>query len=71
MQENTAAPFIEELASQHRVPVIGGLAVIAHDLNRPTKDAAVWLEPLGSPNAWADALEKIRDFTTERFRRLS
>jgi hypothetical protein len=49
--------FITALAAKHRVLVIGGLAVIAHGFNRPTKDADVWLEPLESPAAWADALE--------------
>ncbi len=27
--------------------------------NRPTKDADVWLEPLGSSSVWADALEQV------------
>jgi len=39
--------------------VIGGLAVIAHGFNRPTKDADVWLEPMDTPSAWADALEIV------------
>jgi hypothetical protein len=55
----TAGQFIEELARRYRVLVIGGLAVIAHGFNRPTKDADVWLEPLVSPSAWADALEQV------------
>lgn len=55
----TAGKFVEELASRHRVLVIGGLAVIAHGLNRPTMDADVWLEPLDSPSAWANAVEQI------------
>lgn len=44
----TAGQFIEELARRHRVLVIGGLAVIAHGFNRPTKDADVWLEQVCS-----------------------
>lgn len=52
----TAGQFIETLAERHRVLVIGGLAVIAHGFNRPTKDADIWLEPLGSPSEWVDAL---------------
>jgi hypothetical protein len=55
----TTGQFVKELASQHRVLVIGGLAVIAHGLNRPTMDADVWLEPLDSPSAWADAVEQV------------
>lgn len=54
----TTGKFITALAAEHRVLVIGGLAVIAHGFNRPTKDADVWLEPLESPLAWADALER-------------
>ncbi len=54
----TSGQFIETLASQHRVLVIGGLAVIAHGFNRSTKDAEVWLEPLDSPSTSADVLEK-------------
>jgi hypothetical protein len=34
----TAGQFVEELASRHRVLVIGGPAVIAHGFNRPTMD---------------------------------
>lgn len=59
--DSTAGQFIEALASQHRVLVIGGLAVIAHGFNRPTKDAGVWLEPLNSASEWAEALGKVCD----------
>jgi hypothetical protein len=55
----TSGQFVAELASQQRVLVIGGLAVIAHGLNRPTMDADIWLEPLDSPSMWADAVEQI------------
>lgn len=54
----TTGQFITALADEYRVLVIGGLAVIAHGFNRPTKDADVWLEPLVSPVAWADVLER-------------
>jgi hypothetical protein len=50
--------FIRALAAEHRVLVIGGLAVIAHGFNRPTKDADIWLEPLETPAAWSDALNR-------------
>ncbi len=39
----TTGEFITALAADHRVLVIGGLAVIAHGFNRPTQDADVWL----------------------------
>ncbi|MEI6176060.1 MAG: hypothetical protein WCS43_04140 [Verrucomicrobiota bacterium] len=54
-----AGQFISALANQHRVLVIGGLAVIAHGFNRPTKDADIWLDPLDSPTTWAGVLERI------------
>jgi hypothetical protein len=44
----------------HRVVVIGGLAVIAHGLSRHTKDADIWLDPLNSPGDWADVIENAR-----------
>ena len=47
--------FISALTERHRVIVIGGLAVIAHGFNRPTKDADVWLDPMETPEAWAEA----------------
>lgn len=50
--------FIAALTANHRVLVIGGLAVIAHGFNRPTKDADVWLEPMNTPEEWAAALEQ-------------
>ncbi len=56
----TTGQFIAALADSHRVLVIGGLAVIAHGFNRPTKDADVWLEPMVSPEAWAAALDRVR-----------
>lgn len=55
----TAGQFVATLAARHRVLVIGGLAVIAHGFNRPTKDADVWLEPLDSAADWAAALTEI------------
>ncbi len=58
----TTAQFISTLASQHRIIVIGGLAVIAHGYNRPTKDADIWADPLDSALIWA---EKLRDFLSQ------
>jgi hypothetical protein len=55
----TTGEFIAALAGQHRVVVIGGLAVIAHGLSRITKDADIWLDPMGSATAWAQKLERL------------
>ena len=54
----TTREFISALTEHHRVIVIGGLAVIAHGFNRPTKDADVWLDPMKTPEAWAEVLEE-------------
>jgi hypothetical protein len=51
--------FIRALAIEHRIIVIGGLAVIAHGYNRPTKDADIWADPLDSANHWADRLHRF------------
>ena len=56
---NSTAEFIARLSAMHRVLVIGGLAVIAHGLNRSTKDADIWLDPLDSPADWANALLEV------------
>lgn len=53
----TAGEFIAALTDSHDVIVIGGLAVIAHGFNRPTKDADIWLDPMESSAAWAAAIE--------------
>lgn len=53
----TAAEFVRLLTGQHRVIVIGGLAVIGHGFNRPTMDADMWLDPLQTPEEWAEAVE--------------
>lgn len=52
----TSDEFIRHLSSNHRVVVIGGLAVIAHGLSRTTMDADVWLDPLDSHESWSKAL---------------
>jgi hypothetical protein len=54
----TAQEFINTLSERHKVIVIGGLAVIAHGLNRPTKDADIWLEPMDSASRWTAAIEE-------------
>ncbi len=55
----SSGEFIAALAAEHRVILIGGLAVIAHGYNRPTKDADIWLEPFDSPESWSNALTTI------------
>ena len=57
----TTGEFVATLARERRVLVIGGLAVIAHGYNRPTKDADIWLEPMESPEIWAEALLGVCD----------
>ncbi len=52
----TLQQFLARVASRQRAVVIGGLAVIAHGLSRPTKDGDAWLDPLDSPGAWAGRL---------------
>ena len=54
-----AGEFIAALTERYDVIVIGGLAVIAHGFNRPTKDADVWLDPMESASAWAEVVERI------------
>ncbi len=51
--------FMRALTRNHRVVLLGGLAVIAHGLSRATKDADIWLEPLDSPEEWARALSEV------------
>ena len=51
--------FIDRLTPDHRVIVIGGLAVIAHGYPRHTKDADIWLEPMASSSDWAAVIEGI------------
>ncbi len=49
--------FIRTLTDQHRVVVLGGLAVIAHGLSRSTYDGDVWLEPMGGSAEWCSVVE--------------
>jgi hypothetical protein len=48
--------FIDRLTAQHRVVILGGVAVIAHGYSRHTKDADIWLEPLCSAEDWANVV---------------
>jgi hypothetical protein len=47
--ETSTDVFIRQLTRQHRVVVLGGLAVIAHGLSRSTYDGDVWLDPMTKP----------------------
>ncbi len=52
--------FIRELSSRYRVLLLGGMAIIAHGLTRPTKDSVIWQEPFGYPEEWtAKCLEVV------------
>lgn len=55
--ESSTDIFIRRLTQQHRVVVLGGLAVIAHGLSRSTFDGDVWLEPMADSSQWAASLE--------------
>ena len=41
----TTDRFIRQLAQAHRVLTLGGVAVIAHGLDRNTHDGDIWLDP--------------------------
>jgi hypothetical protein len=55
----TAAELTKDLAACHRVPMLGGLAVISHGHSRPTFDADIWLDPTLSCDAWAKAITNV------------
>ncbi len=55
----TVQSFLDELIRNHRVVVIGGLAVIAHGHSRHTEDADIWLDPLVSATEWARRVEDV------------
>jgi hypothetical protein len=60
--------FIHALAAQHRVVLIGGMAIISHGLSRRTKDVDIWLDPMNSSAEWADRLLRVaEDFPASRF----
>jgi hypothetical protein len=51
--------LIRRLTRDHRIVMLGGLAVIAHGHSRSTYDADIWLDPMGSAGEWCAVLEKI------------
>lgn len=50
----TTAGLTKNLATRHRVIMLGGLAVIGHGHPRPTYDADIWLDSNLSPDSWAE-----------------
>ncbi len=52
----TSDDLIRNLSARFRVVALGGVAVIAHGLARNTHDADVWVEPMHSPEEWADSM---------------
>ena len=60
MEEGLSANlFVREIAARHRVMLLGGLAVIAHGLERKTRDVDIWLEPLADVRVWAAELVAV------------
>lgn len=57
----TTVDFIEKLSESNRVITLGGVAVIAHGLDRNTLDADIWLDPVGSGNEWVENVCKVMD----------
>jgi hypothetical protein len=51
--------FVKELAARRRVLMLGGMAVIAHGLSRPTKDSDIWLDPMATSTDWAECLQSV------------
>lgn len=45
--------FIRKLTRDHRVIVLGGLAVIGHGFSRSTFDSDIWLEPMEDAGTWS------------------
>jgi hypothetical protein len=48
--------FIRSLTGEHRVVLLGGLAIIAHGFSRSTYDGDIWLDPMEDEHQWAQAL---------------
>lgn len=57
--EQTAAELTSQLAREHRVLMLGGLAVVGHGLSRSTFDSDVWLDPDLPLGEWCDAVCSI------------
>ncbi len=55
----TVQTFIDQLTLNHRVVILGGVAVIAHGYSRHTQDADIWLDPLSSAEEWAEVVASV------------
>ena len=55
----TVQTFIDHLTLNHRVVILGGVAVIAHGYSRHTQDADIWLDPLSSADEWAEVIASV------------
>ena len=55
----STAELTRFLSSDHRVVVLGGLAVISHGLSRVTHDADCCLDPMLSEEDWCEAVRKV------------
>ena len=53
--------FVTELTRETRVILLGELAVIGHGMDRGTKDADLWMEPMDSTEEWLDILNLVLD----------
>ena len=63
--------FIKYLTQNHRVVVLGGLAMIVHGLSASTREVEIWLDPMASSHEWASSLEKVcADFVWLSIQRL-
>lgn len=63
--------FIELLSKDHRVIMLGGLAVIAHGRDRHTHDVDIWLDPLNSAESWSNVIaDACRAFSEASVHRL-
>lgn len=52
----SSSEYLARLASQHRIMLLGGVAVILHGLSRSTNDIDVWLDPILPFDEWVGAL---------------
>jgi hypothetical protein len=57
----TTPKLTATLATEHRVVMLGGLAVISHGHSRPTFDADIWLDPSLPIDAWSKAVYSLKD----------
>jgi hypothetical protein len=56
----TTARLTAELAKEHRILMLGGLAVISHGHSRPTFDGDIWLDPTLPLDQWSAAIFTLK-----------